>query len=228
MYSQADRIVLTEMLNLINQRLGSNIYYLAELIAYKITGVSDIVKSYIYKFDSQAVRAYLLPLLIADRPLDCGEMVFQLYLCFRESKEYIASQGMPAPASIYTRYDNAFRELKSKRLQSRLVDILSNPRDAYYLPLTIRMVASWSPNEFCDILQKYALGSSFTAKEVGILCDDCSYFPSFSTMVREVQLSAIACLKYYPTAETIRILTLCAQNVDMDISKAAKKSLKTD
>ena len=224
--SQADRVILTEMLSEINCRLGTDIHYLAEVDAYSLSGAGDIIASYIHKFESQSVRGYLLPQLILDRLPDCDKTILQLYLSFKNSDVYISKPGMPAPTHIYTRYDNVIKKMKPKRLHRQLVDLICNPRDAFYLPFTMRMVASWKSTDIYKVLQRYAQGSSFTAQDVGLPENVKNYYPSVDAMDRGIRFSAIVGLGYYPSVETMEILAQCVRDSNDDISKAAQKVLK--
>jgi len=225
-YSQADRAILTEMLSEINCRLGTDIHYLAEVDAYNLLGAGDIIESYIHKFESQSVRGYLLPQLILDRLPGCDNTILQLYLSFKKSDVYISKPGMPAPAHIYTRYDSVIKKMKPKRLQRQLVELICNPRDAFYLPFTMRMVASWRSTDIYEVLQRYAQGSSFSAQDVGLPENAKNYYPSVDVIDRGIRFSAIAGLRYYPSVKTMEILAQCTCDPNDDISKAAQKVIK--
>ena len=142
-YPKADKELLHQLLEDINSYAGTNFQYLAELDTFNIHGVGSIVAKYITEFSSEGVKGYLIPQVVSDKTKDCDKLILQLYMHFRSSDEYIAKPGEPAPAHIYVRYDNAFRTLKPKRLAKELMGLAHSPRDAYYLPFTMRMLASW-------------------------------------------------------------------------------------
>lgn len=222
---QADKELLHKLLDEINSYAGTNYHYLAELDAFNISGAGSIVAKYITEFSSEDVKGYLIPQMVSDKIKDCDKLVFQLYMQFRLSDEYIAKPGEPAPAHIYVRYDNAFKILKPKRLAKDLIELAHSPRDAFYLPFTMRMLASWKVPEMKNLLLSYSTNDSFSAQDVGIYDSEQLYFPSLEVMKRELIFTAIAGLKYYPSAEVMGIITSLATNTDEDIKLAAKRTL---
>ena len=141
---------------------------------------------------------------------------------FRSS---IAKPGKPAPAHIYVRYDNAFRILKPRRLAKDLIELAHSPRDAFYLPFTMRLLASWKMPEMKDLLLSYSANDSFSAQDVGICDSEQPYFPSLESMKRELTFTAINRLKYYPSAETLNVITSFLSSPDKDIKLATKRTL---
>lgn len=220
-----DRKLLEKLLKEINKYAGTSFHYLAELDAFDISGAGEIVAKYITKFSSEDVRGFLAPQMVTDKIKDCDKLILQLYLHFKSSDEYIAKPGEPAPAHIYVRYDDAFRVLKPKRLKKELMELAHNPRDAHYLPFTMRMLASWKIPEMKDILVNYLKDDCFTAQDVGIYDSEKPFYPPFEWMKREVLFTAIIGLKYYPSAETRDLITPFAESNDEDISSAASKTL---
>ncbi len=223
---KTDRELLHDLLDEINGYAETNYHYLAELDAFHIPGAGSIVAKYITSFSSEDVKGYLIPQMVSDKIKDCDKLVFQLYMQFRLSDEYVAKPGEPAPAHIYVRYDNAFKTLKPKRLANDLMDLAHSPRDAFYLPFTIRMLASWKMPEMKDLLLFYCAKESFSARDVGISDSEQPYFPSLEFMKRELTFTAIYGLKYYPTEEVKHVITLLAADTDKDIQSAAKRALR--
>lgn len=223
---EADKALLLELLDDINNCLGTDFHYLAELDAFNVRGSGEIIARYITKFSSESVRGYLVPKLVSDKVKDCDKLILQLYLHFKLSNEYIALPGEPAPAHIYVRYDNAIKELKPKRLAKELIELAHNPRDAFYLPSTMRMLASWKMPEIKNLLISYSTNDFLTAQDVGIYDSEQPYFPSLEFMKRELKFMAIDGLKYYPSAEAKDIITSLAASTDKDIKSAAKRTLK--
>lgn len=222
---KADKELLHKLLDDINRYAGTDYHYLAELAAFNIPGAGSIVAKYITEFSSEGVKGYLIPQMVSDKIKDCDTLVFQLYMQFRSSDEYIAKPGEPAPEHIYVRYDNAFRRLKPKRLAKDLMELAHSPRDAFYLPFTMRMLASWMMPEMKDLLLSYCAKDSFSAYDVGIYDDKQQYFPSFEFMKRELTFTAIYGLKYYPSEEVKHVITSLAASTDKDIEAAAKRTL---
>lgn len=224
-YPKADKELLYKLLDEINRYAGTDYHYLAELDAFNIPGAGSIVAKYITEFSSEGVKGYLIPQMVSDKIKDCDTLVFQLYMQFRSSDKYIAKPGEPAPAHIYVRYDDAFRKLKPKRLAKNLIELAHSPRDAFYLPFTMRMLASWMMPEMKDLLLSYCAKDSFSAYDVGIYDDKQQYFPPLEFMKRELAFTAIYGLKYYPSEEVRDVITSLATSADKDIKLAAKRTL---
>lgn len=223
---EEDKDLLADLLLEINHYAGTDLHYLAEVDAFHIPGAGRIVAEYIERFSSESVKGYLIPKLVSDKIQGCDKLILQLYLHFRSSDEYIAIPGATAPAHIYTRYDNAFRTLRPKRLSKELIELAHSPRDAFYLPLTMRMLASWKLEEIKKLLISYAMNDSITAQDIGICDDGKIYFPPLEFIKRELKFTAIEGLKNYPSAETIDVITSLTASMDNDIKTAAKRTLK--
>lgn len=222
---EADKELLHRLLGEINSYAGTDFRYLAELDAFNIPGSGNIIAKHITNFSSESVKGLLIPQMVSDKIKDCDKIILQMYLHFKSSNEYIARPGEPAPAHIYVRYDNAFRKLKPKRFAKDLINLAHHPRDAYYLPFTMRMLASWKIPEMKDLLISYSTPDCFTAQDVGIYDNEQHYFPPFESMKRELKFTAILGLKYYPSAEVMNIITSLATSTDEDIKLAAKRTL---
>lgn len=223
--SEQDKIVLEKMTKEINEHCGTNIHYLAEIDFYCIHNSGEIMAQYLNRFQSESVRGFLIPQIVADKIEDCDKIVLQSYLHFKDSDEYISGPNEPAPAHIYVRYDNAFRKLKPKRLKTDLLLLAHNPRDAFYLPFTMRMLASWKIPEMETVLISYYDSNNITEKSVDLpeMTENC--FPPLSFIRRELRFTAIDGLKYYPSERTIGMIRKCIDEPDKDVSSAAKKAL---
>lgn len=227
MCSAKDKNLLYKLFGEINRCTGTNIQYLAEIDAFNFPGAGEIIAQYITKFSSESVKGFLIPQMVADRVKDCDKMVLQLYLNFKSSDEYIGKPGQPAPANIYVRYDNAFKKLKPKRLVGDLISLARNPRDAFYLPFTMRMLASWKVPEMRDLLVFYAR-NRLTPSDVGIQEDTNQlFYPSLEFIIRELKFTAIDGLKHFPSPETRTLIAALADSTDKDIRSAAKRTLTT-
>lgn len=224
---EADRPLLGELLREINRQAGTSLRYLAELDAFNIPGAGEIAARYIEGFSSESVRGYLIPQIAAGRVADSDRQILRLYLHFKASDEYISKPGCPAPAHIYVRYDNAFRKLRPKRLAKDLVELVRHPRDAFYLPLTTRMLASWRLPEMFDLLIRYSSGDGFTASDVGLRDGGgAPFYPPLEFMRRELRLTAVNGLRYFPSPEAVGIVESLAVSADGDIRAAAKRALE--
>lgn len=221
--SEGDKDLLQAMMKEINSCLGTNLHYLAELDHYHIKGSGEIVAKYIQSFQSESVKAYLIPQMVLDKTQDCDLLIYQLYMHFKASDAYRAKPGKPSPAHIFVRYDNAFRRLKPKRLKAELLALAGHPQDAFYLPLTMRMLASWKLPATEEILLSYLDGSKITAESVGLPPEEENRFPFIR---RELKFTAIEGLKYYPTERNTALIRSYTNDPDKDISMAVKKTSK--
>ena len=221
----ADASVLAEMLNEINL-LGYSFSYLAEFIQYKIGDkAARIVERYIDCFCCEGPRGYLVGKLDINKR-DNALLILRLYQHFQESDEYIAAPGTPAPAHIYTRYDNAFFRLKTNQLDQELLAALCTPRDICYLPLTTKKLAQRRIFEISKIIGWYLNSESLSLNDVG-LPDDSNLvnYPPLSYFKRQLKFIAVSCLQYYPSQEARLLLADCAVSKDKDLATVAKKSL---
>lgn len=225
-YGDLDRKILQSMLHEINQITNINIHYLAEIDAFTINGAGNIMARYINQFESETIRAYLVPQIVSDKVENCDRLILDLYLHFKKSDAYISNADVPAPAHIYVRYDNAFKRLKPQKLKKDLMELAFNPRDAFYLPFTVQMLASWKIPELKNALALYLDGTSITAQSVGLRDTDEKFYPPLAWMKRELRFTAIHGLRYYPTADTIALIEPYVADVDSSVRAAAKKTLK--
>ena len=221
--SEGDKDLLQAMMKEINSCFGTKLHYLAELDHCHIKGSGEIIAKYIQSFQSESVKAYLIPQMVLDKTQDCDLLIYQLYMHFKASDAYRAKPGKPSPAHIFVRYDNAFRRLKPKRLKAELLALAGHPQDAFYLPLTMRMLASWKLPATEEILLSYLDGSKITAESVGLPPEEENRFPFIR---RELKFTAIEGLKYYPTERNTALIRSYTNDPDKDISMAAKKTSK--
>lgn len=225
-YSASDKVLLQEMFAEINRKLGTHIRYLAEMDAFIYHGSGEIVAQYIKQFETESVRAILLAQIIADKIPDCDLLTYELYMHFKKSDSYISKPLKPSPAHIYVRYDNAFNRLRPRRLKAELLELARSPRDAEYLPLTMRKLASWRTPQMHDILLSYADSDRLTPKDVWLdPNDDRRRGPTLETIKRNLKFTAIAGLKYYTTSEAKSVLNRFSAYDDKDFREAAEKSL---
>ncbi len=224
-YSKEDRNILDEMFKEINEAVGGNYHYLAEIDLLYIKGAGSIALKYIEKFSSEGVRAFLLPHIWHEVGKSSADIIYDLYLHFKESKSYISKPNEPSSAFIYVRYDNAFMKLKPKKLKNELLELVRNPRDAFYLPFTTRMLASWKMEQMEDLLISYLDSDNISNEVLGISSDD-KYYPSAEVIKRELKFTAITGLKYYPSVKNIELIKQYSEDADKDIRACAKKTLK--
>lgn len=225
-YSEKDMQTLQSMIYEINGSLGTDIHSLSELDYYRISGTGKIIIKYIHSYSSETIRSYLVHQLVHDRIADCGEILVQLYNHFKQSDVYISKEGEPAPVHIAIRYDNAFKRLRPKSVKNELCAFAYIPRDAFYLPLTMRMLASWRIPEIEKVLISYLDGKGLTPESIGLPSQAETYHPSFSFIKRELKFTAIDSLKNYPSENTVKMINYCVSDSDADIRTAAKRTLK--
>lgn len=225
-YSPSDKKLLKKMFREINRSLGTHIRYLAEMDAFIYHGSGEIVAQYIKQFETESVRAILLAQIIADKIPDCDLLTYELYMHFKCSDSYISQPFKPSPLYITGSYDNAFNRLRPRRLKAELLELARSPRDAEYLPLTMRMLASWRTPQMLDILLAYADSDRLTSEDVGLdPNDDRRRAPTLETIKRNLKFTAIAGLKYYTTLEAKSVLNRFSAYDDKDFREVAEKSL---
>lgn len=223
---ESDKKVLEKMIDKINKNCGTDYHFLAEIDAFNIPESGKIMVQYLEQFQSESIRSYLIPQIVSDRVQDCARIVLSSYLHFKNSDEYISAPCKPAPAHIYTRYDNAFRVLKPKKLKEELFSLACNPRDAFYLPFSMRMLASWKIPDLERVFTSYMDSSNITHESVGLPAQSENYYPSLSFIRRELIFTAIDCLKHFPSENTLKLIKRCMNDPDKDICSAAKKTLR--
>lgn len=216
-YSEEDGKILKQIFSELNNRLSTNYHYqyLAELSCLNIVGAGEIYAKYIKSISSQIVRAYLVHQIVSDRVSDVDKLILDLYISFKNSDDYTASPYFPSET-----YDNAFRRLKPKRLKKELTELVKNPKDAYLMPFTVRMLASWKIPEIRDLLMLFLNSENISAKNVGIEEND---YSRLSFARRQLKFDAIYGLRYYGDPNPIKVF---CDSSDQDISLSAKKSLK--
>ena len=225
LYNENDKAVLLQMLDDINKTYGTNLRFLAEIDYFYIPGSGTIMAQFLDKFQSESIRGYLIPTIVSDNIKNCAQIVLQSYLRFKCSKEYISEPNQPSPAHIYVRYDNALKKLKPKEYKEDLLLLAQNPRDVFYLPFTMRMLASWKIPELEQILVSYLDDSYVTNESLGLPQQNENYYPSAAFIKRELKFTAINCLKYYPSNFVITKLKAYTEIEDKDIQLAVNKTI---
>ena len=229
-YSRQDLLLLNEMFEKINATHSTNYHYLAELDSLVIPSSAPIILQYIQQFQSETIRAYLIPQIVSGHltEKDLDFIILDLYKHFKQSSCYISPPSVPAPAHIYVRYDNAFIKIKSKRIKTDLTQLVSSPRDAFYLPLTTKMLASWKLPEMKTILVSYLDSDRFTFADLGLSEENAHLcFPPLSSIKRELKFLALMGLKYFASSEIFHFVQkVLNSSEDKDIRLAAQKCLK--
>ena len=224
--TEEDRLILDKMFEEINANLNSDYHYIAEIDKVPMNGCGHIMSEYVTKYKSEGVRAYILPHIWGELGKSSAELLYQLYIHFKNSNEYILSPNERTPAYITARYDTAFWKLKPKKLKLELFNLICDPRDAYYLPFTSRMLASWKMPEVEALLKQYLHGSSVTVESLHYSDKLEDRFERVASIRRELKFTAIDGLKHYPSPENIELIKKYAADVDKDIKACANKTLK--
>lgn len=212
--SEEDQAVLSSLLHEINVHLGTSISTFAELASLHLHGCGEIVAKYIRLFSSESAKMELLHHLVYDRVADCGTLLLHLYKHYLQSKD--------TTSDILCReefYDNAFWKLKSKHMANDLLELICDPANSYALPLTLQMLSSWKYPCLPERLLEFVdFDNSHEA-------DNLRTYHNYHFICRELRLSALSCLRYYPTPEVLSLLKKYANDMDNDIRKCADRSL---
>jgi len=150
-----DKKVLSDMLLEINHIFGKDFHYFAELDVFYIKGAGNIVRKYIELFPSEVPKAVLLRQMYLDKINECDKLILELYLSFRKKRDSFLVDQDNILAYVSVCYDNAFWKMKSKRIQNSLFELLKEPLDAYFLPLTMEMLTRKIPDLMQGILINY-------------------------------------------------------------------------
>ena len=224
-YNHNDGLVLAEMTSEIKSTLGYNIRYLAEIDAYNLKGAGTIMAKYFDRFESEGVRAYILPQIIEDKVKESFDIARRGYISFKNSSYYISGIGETAPAYIYVRYDNSFKRLKPKKNKNQLMELITSPRDAFYLTFTVGMLASWKVENIEPLLLQYFHSDKISAEELGINDYD-EYYPSVSYIRDSLRYIAIDGLRYYPSEANYALIKSLLKSDNKNVIAACKKSLR--
>lgn len=210
-----DRNVLNSLLEEINVTHETSFCTIAELASLSISGVGKIIAKYISQFSSKFIKMELLHHMVTDKIENCGKILLRLYSDYK-----LKVFGMPQyHPCMETAYDNAFWRLRSKRIKNELAVLVSNPIDAFALPFTIRMLASWRVKELREILIEYL------EIQDSAMGEDLQKYDNFDFICRELRFSALDCFKYYSSDEAGEIFNRYSENNDADVQRCAKDSL---
>ena len=144
--SSYDLPILKQLLSEINIQNNLNLRYLAQLDLLKIENINHIIIKYIYEFESSHIKAILLKQLFMGNDFEKIDIAIKLYNDFKQSKDYISEIDLPAPNHIISIYDNLFSNLNSKSDKEKIQILFTNPRDLYYLPLTVKLLSKIKSN----------------------------------------------------------------------------------
>jgi len=219
-----DKQLLKQLFFEINSQNHSNFRYVAQLDLLKIENINHIIIKYIYEFNSEHIRVILLKQLFYGDDFQKEDIAIKCYDTFKNSKEYISDIGEPSPSIICIIYDNLFSNFSSKTEKMKLLHIIKNPRDAYYLPLTLKMMSQLKIEEVKVFLLKFLNPTSIT-KSIGSKYNDDKYDPSLSSIKHQLLLSAIELLKYYHTQDVYNAVKKYEFDKRIDVQKQVEKTL---
>ncbi len=220
-----DRIIFKKMLKELNKIHKTHFKYWSEIKEFHIVGSGEIIRRYIYQFEAELAHSILIHELVAEKVPDTDEVAYDLYLRYKQSKYYI-SDPKETCYDYGIEYDNVFRRLKSKRIEERLVDLMKNPRDAFYLPLTLQMLSRKCRDDIKVLLFRYVDSNDIEPMELGLneeFKDD--YYPPYSSILYQLRCNAVVCLKYYHDQETIDIVEKVMLDDDDNLKKLANNTL---
>lgn len=222
--SSYDKPIIKQLMEDINIHKNTNYRYLAQLDILKIDDINDIIIKYIDEFQSSHIKVILLKQLVLGQYDKKEDLAINLYNDFKKSKYYISDIGESSCHHIYNIYDNILSNFNYKKDKIKLLCVIKNPRDAFYLPLTLKMMAQLKIDEMKEILIKF-LDSAFITRKVGSQFNDELYDPNLSQIKRTLKLYALEYLKYYPTEDVHNIVIKYESNKDLEIQKIARKTL---
>lgn len=214
-YPIEDLKILNLLLDEINDLYDTSFCTYAELASLKIPGAGKIVAKYISQLSSESLKMELLHHMVTDKIENCGKILLQLYADY---KLKVAAMPQYHPC-METAYDNAFWRLRSKRIKNELAVLISNPIDAFALPLTTQMVASWKMSILKDRFIAYV------EIQNSPIAEGLKKFGNYDFFCRELRFSALNALKYYPSEEVIELLKRYAENNNADVRECASSSL---
>lgn len=213
-YPVEDHKILDLLLDEINSIHGTSFSTHVELASLRIPGAGEIVAKYISQFSSEFIKMELLHHMVTDKIKNCGQLLLQLYADYK-----LKAPSMPPYPCKEECYDNAFRRLRSKRIKNELAALINNPIDAFALPLTTRMVASWKIPSLKDRFIEYV------EIQNSPMAEGLKEFENYDFFCRELRFSALDGLKYYPSDEVVKLLKQYTENDDVDVRECANSSL---
>lgn len=220
-----DKSILKQLLSEINQQNNTNYKYLAQLDILIIKNINHIIMKYIYEFKSSHIKAILLKQLFYGDDYEKIDIAIKLYNEFKESNEYVSNINYSAPTHITIIYDNLLSNINNKMDKEKISFLISNPRDVYYLPLTVKALSKIKNNNIKEILVK-SLNPSYITRKIGSQYNDENYDPPLSLIKYKVTLLSLECLKYYHDESIFESIKKFENHKDKEIQKQAVKTLK--
>lgn len=230
-----DQNVLKRMCDEINETYPDYPYkfnYLAEIERIGLpVGAGAILMKYIHQFESEVMRAALLPSVYPDRKIIPGldRTILDLYHHFRASSFYLLSPGFtpkhPVVGSdyIYIAYDNALKWATTRKTLPEVLELLKYRREVFILAITERTIAKkWAPPELGEIMAAHLLNTSVTKSDV-CLPETGICLPDLEHIVVQSCFNAIDCLRYYPSKENLEIVRGYISHKNKELGKFAEK-----
>ena len=107
----------------------------------------------------------------------------------------------------------------------KLLNLIKDPRDAYYLPITLKMMAHLRVEEVKDILIKF-LNPAYITRKVGSIYKDELYDPCLTHIKRTLMLYSLEYLKYYSYNDVYNVIKKFEDSKDVEIQRVAQKTLR--
>lgn len=225
-YNEEDKAALQNMLLEIKEHTGWEFYYLTELCGTRIDlvdiGIGEIVMKHIRNFSHPEPRAYLYEFIYKDKVKDRMSFFLEEYEIFKQSPFYLADRKNLV---IGRRLDQAMKHSMGKKDKTAILEIISNPIDAYYCPQTVQKYASWKYPEFESLLHSFLLETYALPPEAEKLIPPKNLHldPDLRLILQE---TALYSLRYYPTENNIQLLEKYVDSEYGYLKYAATHSLK--
>ena len=220
-----DREILKSMFAELKNVYGYDLHYIVDLDFFWYKDAEGIFYKYVGDFQSETTRALIIRQLAHNKRKDTAEIIYDWYLHFKNSSYYISKPGRPSADWEALQYDHAFCKLKSKRIKNKLLQLSYYPRDAYYLPFTMKMLGSWKIPEMEERFLSYLEGRGITKETLGLPEDDSDYGPNYEWIKRQLFFRGMDILRYFPSEKNKNLISGYLNDPDRDIREAAERQL---
>ncbi len=204
-YSNNDSLILNKLCSEINASLNENIHYLFELDEYYFPSAAEIILKYINLFETEEIKSYLIRQIANSKMNKYSKIILELYKHYQTSQEYL-STDYDVIFTIGCNYDYAFKKLKPKNIKYDLLNLTSNPRDAFNLSNTVKMMSSWEIPEMENVLKTYLHAKNFNNSDFCIFSNDKDSNDIVDFMKNSLIYLGLYGLRYYPSKENLKIV----------------------
>lgn len=204
-YSNKDKTILSEFCSEINFSCNEDIHYLAELDEYYYPGAAEIIVKYLNLFETEEIKSYLIRQIAFSKMDNASIVILELYNHCKTTKEYLKND-YDTIFTIGCNYDWCFKKIKPKDIKRELLGLVSNPRDAFNLSSTVKMISSWNMLEMEYILKTYLLGGEFDNSEFCVYEKNADSIDLAEFMKSTLIYLGLYGLRYYPSEENLEIV----------------------